>query len=608
MCGIVGLHGPQEDAWIEAMNARQVHRGPDGEGLFRDRDTGLSLAMRRLAILDAEGGAQPMSTPDGRHTIVFNGEIYNAPDLRRDLEAGGHRFRSDHSDTEVLLTLLAAEGPSALPRLDGMFAFALYDRDAGRLFCARDRLGIKPFYYAAVGGRFAFASELKSLLALPFVEPRLNPQALFHYMSLMYVPGADSIVDGVWRLPPGHHLTYRLDDGEVSVARWWRPEFGGGSAGFGLPRRVREGLADAVSRWSLSDVPIGCSLSGGLDSSSVVGLLAQAGHRVRTYSVGFTGEGEGDWNELPNARAVAEKWGTEHHEIVLQPETLLDDLPQMVWHLDEPYGGGLPSWSVFKAMGADVKVGMTGVGGDELFGNYGKWRELEGDWRERLRGPRDHSALFRREFAERYYYLPDAEKRERVFAPALSGCADTAALLQAVFDARPDLALRDRVAHTDIATQLPDEFLTMTDRFSMAHGVEARTPLLDHRFVEAMLAIPADRRTQRRDLKRLMRRAAVPLLPRHVVHAPKKGFVIPLKLWLRDRLAPLCRRLLDPDRLEAQGLFRRDFHARYVAPHVVGEADHTNRIWAALMFQLWHRVFVEGGGARPDFTLAELAE
>lgn len=608
MCGIVGIHGPQEDGWIEAMNARQVHRGPDGEGLFRNRDAHVALAMRRLAILDAEGGAQPMTTGDGRYTLVFNGEIYNAPDLRRDLEVRGMRLRSDHSDTEVLLNLLAAEGPDALHRLDGMFACAFYDRDARTLFCARDRLGIKPFYYVRTGGRFAFASELKSLLALPFVESRLNRQALFHYMSLMYVPGTDSIVEGVQRLAPGHHLTYRLDDGTVSVARWWRPEFGGGDAGFGLARRVREGMADAVERWSLSDVPVGCSLSGGLDSSGIVGLLARAGHPVRSYSVGFTGEGEEDWNELPNARAVADKWGAEHHEIVLRPEALLDDLPQMVWHLDEPYGGGLPSWSVFKAMGADVKVGMTGVGGDELFGNYGKWRELEGGWRDRLGGARDHAALFRALFAERYYYLPDAEKRDRVFGPALEDCAGTGDMLRSVYDARPDLALRDRIAHIDIVTQLPDEFLTMTDRFSMAHGVEARTPLLDHRFVESVLAIPADRRTGRRDLKRLMRRAVAPLLPRHVLNAPKKGFVIPLKLWLRDRLAPLCRRLLDPDRLEAQDLFRRDFHDAYVVPHVAGEADHTNRIWAALMFQLWHLVFVEGGGARPAFTLAELAE
>jgi asparagine synthase (glutamine-hydrolysing) len=607
MCGIVGLHGPQDDGWIEAMNARQVHRGPDGAGVFRDRDADLSLAMRRLAILDIDGGAQPMTTEDGRHTLVFNGEIYNAPALRREMEAAGHRFRSDHSDTEVLLRLLAREGAAALERVDGMFAFACYDRIAGVLFCARDRLGIKPFYYTDVGGRLAFASELKSLLALPFLDRQMNPAALFHYMSLMYVPGADSILDGVRRLPPGHHLTYRLADRSLSVARWWRPEFSGGDAA-DAEARVRDGLADAVARWSLSDVPIGCSLSGGLDSSSIVALLAQAGQKVQTYSVGFGGAGESDWDELPNARAVAEKWQTDHREIVLDPETLLDDLPQMVWHLDEPYGGGLPSWAVFKAMGAEVKVGMTGVGGDELFGNYGKWRELEGNWLDRLLSRGDPAERFRRRFVERYYYLSDDEKRAGVFDAGFADGSSTTDLLAAVYDSRSELALRDRVAHTDIATQLPDEFLTMTDRFSMAHGVEARTPFLDHRFVESVLAIPASERTARRDLKGLLRRAVAPMLPDAVVHAPKKGFVIPLKLWLRGRLAPLCRRLLAPDRLAAQALFRADFHDRYVAPHLAGRADHTQRIWAALMAQLWHRVFIEGGGARPDFSLAELAE
>ncbi len=607
MCGIVALHGPQGDGWIEAMNARQLHRGPDDAGVFRDRDASLSLAMRRLAILDIEGGNQPMATEDGRHTLVFNGEIYNAPALRAEMEAAGHRFRTDHSDTEVLLRLLESDGAAGLDRLDGMFAFASYDREEGTLFCARDRLGIKPLYYADMAGRLAIASELKSLLALPFLERRLNPAALYHYMSLMYVPGADSILDGVRRLPPGHHLTYRLADRALRIERWWQPAFGGGD-GADAEERVREGLADAVARWSLSDVPVGCSLSGGLDSSSVVALLSKAGHKVRTYSVGFSGDGEGDWDELPNARAVAEKWGTEHCEIVLDPESLLDDLPDMVWHLDEPYGGGLPSWAVFKAMGTEVKVGMTGVGGDELFGNYGKWRELEGSWLARLMPKGDPADRFRREFVERYYYLSDAEKQAAVFPSHAAPGASTADLLAAVHDSRPDLGLRDRVAHTDIATQLPDEFLTMTDRFSMAHGVEARTPFLDHRFLEAVLAIPADRRTARRDLKGLLRRAVTPLLPDTVVHAPKKGFVIPLKLWLRGRLAPLCRRLLAPERLADQGLFRPEFHDRYVEPHLAGRADHTNRVWAALMAQLWFRVFIEDGGARPGFSLAELAE
>ncbi|MBV9523294.1 MAG: hypothetical protein JO010_10905, partial [Alphaproteobacteria bacterium] len=223
MCGIAGLHGRQEDPWIAAMNERLVHRGPDDAGIFRDREASLALAMRRLAIIDLAGGRQPMSTSDGRFTLVFNGEIFNAPELRAALEAAGEHFSSDHSDTEILLRLLAREGKAVLPRLNGMFAFALYDRAAGTLLLARDRFGIKPLYWVESAGRFAFASELKALLALPFIERRLDRQSVWHFMSLMYVPGRATILDGIARLGPGECLSYRLADGAVAVERWWRP-------------------------------------------------------------------------------------------------------------------------------------------------------------------------------------------------------------------------------------------------------------------------------------------------------------------------------------------------------------------------------------------------
>jgi len=364
MCGVVGIHGPQEPSWIEMMNASILHRGPDDEGYYRDPQRQLSLAMRRLAIVDLAGGHQPMSTRDGRYTIVFNGEIYNAPVLREQLRGTGTEFSTDRSDTEIVLQLYAKHGREVLGYLNGMFAFAVFDREQETLFLARDRLGIKPLYYVDVGGRFAFASELKALLALPILERTLDKESLYHYMSLMYVPGERSIVRGVQRLPPGHSLMYSLQSRRVEMRKWWRPMI----RPLSLSRsewvaQLREGLEGAVRRWSLSDVPVGCSLSGGLDSSSIVALLARSGQRVRTYSLGFAGSGENEWNELPLARKVAEKWGTEHHEIVLDAESLLDDLLRMVWHLDEPYGGGLPSWSVFRFMSEDVKVAMTGSGG-----------------------------------------------------------------------------------------------------------------------------------------------------------------------------------------------------------------------------------------------------
>lgn len=609
MCGIVGIIGPQKDAWISLMNGEIHHRGPDDNGVFRDRNAGVTLAMTRLAIIDLAGGHQPMSTPDGRYTIVFNGEIFNAADLRAELEAEGQVFRTAHSDTEVLLYLMARQGKAALTKLNGMFAFALWDEVAQELLCARDRFGIKPFYFSASGGRLALASELKSLLALPWVERTVDHDSLYHYMSLMYVPGDETAIAGVSRLPGGHWLSWTAAQG-VTQGRWWSPQIGGRAA---MSReeavqRIRAALETAVARWATSDVPIGCSLSGGLDSSAIVGLLAQQGHQLRTYSVGFTGKGEERWNELPLARAVAERWCTEHQEIVLDPLSLLDDLIQMVWHLDEPYGGGLPSWSVFKQMSRSVKVGMTGSGGDELFGNYGKWRELEGGWLQRNLG-RTHTDAesFRKRFFERYYYLSDAAKQSHVLQHAPTQ-GDTCAWLYAHgFTREGAVDVRDRCALTDIVTQLPEEFLMMTDRFSMAHSVEARTPFLDNELADLVLSLPSHLRTRRDDLKGLLRDAVADVLPPPLVNAPKRGFVIPLTLWLRGTLRPLVERLLASERLAAQELLKPEFYARYVQPHLDGRQDNTQVVWAALMFQLWYLVFIEGNGQKPDFNIRDLA-
>lgn len=612
MCGIVGIHGPQEDSWIERMNAIQAHRGPDDSGLFRDRDAGLALAMRRLAIIDLADGRQPMSTADGRFTIVFNGEIYNAPELRREMEGRGVAFATDHSDTEVVLNLYAERGADCLAPLNGMFAFALYDRDRRTLFCARDRVGIKPFYYWQGGGRFAFASELKSLLTLPVVERSVDPQSLFHYMSLMFVPGERTILGGVRRLPPGHSLSYRFDTGDLRIERWWRltidPQTGIGEAAW--RERVRNALAAAARRWTLADVPVGCLLSGGLDSSAVVGLLARDGMTVNTYSLGFAGPGEEAWSELPLARAVADRWGARHREIVLDPETLLDDLPAMAWHMDEPYGGGLPSWSVFKHMDGDVKVALTGTGGDELFGNYFKFTPFESRlWPSRLyaRGPVERQR-FHRQFHDTHYYCPDAAKRTRVFAAGIDAPINTGDLLFDHFSAMADPTVRDRTTRTDFETQLPEEFLAMTDRFSMAHSIEARTPFLDHELIETVMRIPAAQRLHRRRYKQLLKRAIADLLPAPLLDAQKKGFVIPLKLWLRGRLRPVAERLLAPERLRTQGIFNPSFFDWAVRPHLEGTADNTTLVWGALMFQIWHAVFMESdAGARPSWDAKALA-
>jgi len=616
-----------------------AHRGPDDFGEYHDPEGDVAIAVRRLSILDLAGGHQPMSNQDGTVWIVFNGEIYNSPEIRARLIAKGYRFVTMNSDTEVLLHLYEEKQESMLRDLNGMFAFVVYDRARRLLFGARDRIGIKPLYYSRQPGLFAFGSELKSLLTLPTIKREVHRQSIFHYMTLLHIPGESTIFSDIRRLAPGHWFKFDVATQELTLQSYWRLDVrqAENRSEAEWCALIRHELREAVRRWTLSDVPIACSLSGGIDSSTIVGLLREIGYgRVRTYSLGFTGQGEEGWNELDLARQVAKHWETDHHEIVLQPEELLNDLVQMVWHLDEPYGGGLPSWYVFRLMSSDVKVGLTGTGGDELFGNYGKFLRFEGSpvlgtvlnhrglteagkrlpwwvwsaWRkaagaipdgllhvQRKQRLIELEQLCRAPFGHHYYaiqaYFADRAKRETVFNGACEGLDDTEAYLQRLYDKARATSARDGVAYVDFQTQLSEEYLMMTDRLSMAHSLEARVPFLDHEFVEMIFRIPSSIRTRPGDLKYLLKKAVEDLLPKGILGMRKRGFVIPIRLWLRGPLRPLAIRLLSPERLRRQGIFRPSFYRRYVQPHLEGQRDYTWQVWAALMFQLWHFVFIE---------------
>ncbi len=598
MCGIAGIAGTPDSALLDRLARSLVHRGPDGGAAVCLEN--VALVARRLAILDLDGGDQPMEGAEA--TIVFNGEIYNAPELRRELERDGVRFETDHSDTEVVLRLYERLGSAALPRLNGMFAFVVHDRRRGRLFGARDRLGIKPLYYAQPGGAFAFASELKTLLLVPGIGREIDRESLFHYLSLRFVPGERSILAGIRRLPPGHWFSYDLGSGVLELERWWRLRFEPDAepARAEWKARLREALRCAVSRWTLSDVPVACSLSGGLDSSSIVALLAQSGFGdLRTYTLGLSSPEDKSLDELPLARALAARYGARHHELAVDADELLADLLAMVWSLDEPYGGGLPSWYVFRFMAGDVKVGLTGTGGDELFGNYRRFVPFEQGRLARLR-----RGDVRRYHFEPSYYLRDAEKRELLD----TSTEDTSAYLQRVYDVSGSSSSRDSVLYLDASTQLPDEFLHMTDRFSMAHSLEARTPYLDHELVELVASIPPALRVSADDPKGLLREAVADLLPREHLDAPKRGFVFPLARWLRGELAPLAARLLSDEHLASQGIFRPGLADRYLRPHLEGRRNEAERLWPLLMFQLWHLLYVEEAlEAAPTFAWSDIA-
>lgn len=649
MCGICAVIGIRDEEVLARMNARMVHRGPDDAGEYWSRVHNVGLAMRRLSIIDVAGGHQPMHNETETIWIVFNGEIYNSPELRAELQAKGHRFYTDHSDTETIIHLYEEMGQDCLTKLNGMFGLVIYDQKKETIFAARDRMGIKPLYFVETFWGLSIASELKCLLDLPGFEKKVDRRALFNYLSLLYVPGTETIFDGVRRLAPGTRMLYHIPTRSMKISRFWNidatiKEQRSEQEWCGL---IKEQMKVAIKRRLLSDVPVGCLLSGGLDSSAIVGLLAEMGcPDIKTYSLGFTAEGEDSWNELPLAREVAQRYGTDHHELVLDPNTFLDDLPSLVWHLDEPYAGGLPAYYVYKFMRRDVTVGVNGTGGDELFGNYGKcisfwnqpgarmaWHYRQSSkfltdtfWKpasliaRRLRhlgvSPKGmnplanvahHAHLISYYFyAGRWYYFDDETKRRRIF-PFRTQNMSTAALLQEIFDECRSEHPGDCIAYLDFKTQLSEEFLFNIDRLSMANSLEARVPFLDHEMVELAFRIGYNTRSRQGDLKYLWKKTIGDLLPPNLLTAPKKGFVIPITKWLRGSLKPLVQTLLQPERLLKQGMLRPEVYDIYVRPHIEAERDFTWQVWALLMFQLWHVVFMERDpSTKPSFSWRDL--
>ena len=595
MCGIVGFTGPTDTKLIRKMNDVQVHRGPDSEGFAEFPHEGVSLAARRLQIIDIERGEQPMVSARGRSTIVFNGEVFNSPDLRKQLLSLGVPFNSGHSDTEVVVNIYDENGPAGVTQLNGMFAFVVFDHEKRRLFGARDRFGIKPLYYSTAGGRFAFASELKSLLTLPWIHKELDPQAVFHYLSFQSVPAPLSIFQGIHKLEPGQSFIYDTQSHRLDTSYYWVPSIAQlDNAPVVDPSvTLRVALDRAVSRWSTSDVGVVSSLSGGIDSALVTALHAVSTAKTDTFTLGFSGNQ--DFDERRYARLVATKYANEHHEIEIGPGDVLNELDQMVWHLDEPYGGGLPSWFIFKSMGAKSKVALTGVGGDELFGNYGKWVAFE-SWRARVKLATGRLRMSRNRWpiGSRYHPLifGDSGKRQALQPGILSGVEQASEeMIEALWD--PTHNPRNAITLVDLRQQLPNEFLAMVDRFSMAHSVEARTPFLDNEFVDMVLTLPSHQRSAEGDHKATLKRAALELIPDAVLTQPKRGFVLPLGAWVRNEFRHLAETHLAPKVLEQQGIFRSTLWDSLIMPTLHSDASDPSRLWTLLMFQLWHKRFLD---------------
>jgi len=642
MCGITGAiwNSPSaalDAATLERMTALVAHRGPDDSGRYASDCRvngaegpmpGIALGHRRLSIIDPTGRGEPLANEDGTVWLVFNGEIYNFRPLRERLIAAGHQFQTA-GDAETIIHLYEEEGEDFARHLWGMFALAIWDSRRRQLVLARDRLGKKPLVYSLQPNRLLFASELKCLLAVPGVSREVDPRAIDAYLAYQYVPHPQTIFRGISKLPPAHYAVWR--EGRLEVKRYWQPDL---SRQIDRPwddyaAELRELLTDAVRLRLQSDVPLGAFLSGGIDSSIVVGLMRRlcgdgGDGRVKTFSIGFSNP---RYDETRWAREVAQRFGTDHHELRVEPRAL-DILPKLIWHYDEPFAdsSAVPTWYVSELARREVKVVLTGDGGDELFAGYDRYRAVRLAARlDRLPRPVKRllaSASMQRlaktcgggRFGRRFErfaavlgqtpvrrYLDwvgifDDPSRHALwsddFKSRLNGF-DAAEFLELAWQASGERDAVTAASLTDLTTYLPCDLLVKVDIASMAHGLECRQPFLDHRLVELAAAMPVRFKQRSGRGKRILRHAMADLLPASVQRRPKMGFGVPIEEWLREELREMVRdALLGPTAI-ARGYFRPNAVRRLVDEHQSGQRNHAAQIWSLLVLELWHRQWVD---------------
>src|SRR5437867_6800670 len=627
MCGIVGIvklnqRETVDEARLKRMRDVLRHRGPDGEGLWIEGPVG--LGMRRLAIVDVLGGRQPMANEDGTVWIVYNGEVYNHAGLRPGLEQRGHCYRT-RSDTETILHLYEEEGERCVERLQGMFAFALWDRKRARLLLARDRLGIKPLYYAWTDHELVFASEIKAILAGGPVRPALNEAIVPEFLARGFVAGEETFFCGVHKLLPGRTLSWSCADGPRQRRYWRMPITTDNGAPGTLEdcgRDVRARLAEAVRSHLMSDVPLGLFLSGGIDSSGLAALMApMVKEPIRTFAVGFA---DLEANELTYARLAARWVGAEHREVVVSPTEFFDALPQLVWHEDEPitFPSSIPLHFVSRLAREHVKVVLTGEGADELFLGYPRhwvtawnerlgrlyWASVTGALRgkvtrlaqglpQRLRkyagrtflalepGPR---ALFFENFAA----FPESVQPQLLANPGLLTARDPYADSLRCYEEATG-GTRERMSHTDPQTYLVDPQMKQ-DQTSMAASIESRVPYLDHQFVEHVAAIPGRFKLRGWQTKAVLRAALRDRVPREILARRKMGFPVPVGRWFRGPFWPVVQEFVLGPRALQRGLFEPAFLRRLAEDHRAGTVAHAHRLWLLVNLEIWHRIFLDG--------------
>ncbi len=630
MCGICGLYNfgsgePADEQVLRRMMALLRHRGPDDEGTYLSPTCpALGLGHTRLSIIDIAGGHQPLANEDGSVWVILNGEIYNYKELRADLEARGHRFRTE-TDTETIVHLYEESGTGCLGHLRGMFAFALWDEGRRRLFLARDRLGQKPLVYWTDGRRFCFASEAKALLQVPGVPRELEPEALHHYLTLAYVPAPLTMFRGIKKLSPAHFLL--VGERVAQPTRYWQPGFHREERRYeeAYAEELRETLREATRLRLRSDVPLGAFLSGGIDSSITVALMSTLTEQpVKTFSIGSE---EKAYDEVAYARLIAERYHTDHREFTVRPDCLAV-LPRLIWFYGEPFAdsSAIPTYYVSGITRRFVTVALTGDAGDECFAGYPRYRavKLAGYfdrlprvlrraiasplW-QRLPSSLEQKSALRRlkkllaalalphelRYLTWIAYFTEEQKRalyQGNLARPTAGL-DTADLLAARFADVPDRDPLTATTYVDLMTYLPDDLLVKVDVASMAHSLECRSPFLDHHVVELAARMPIELKLRAFKSKYLLKRTFRDLLPRQILHRRKMGFAVPLARWLRNELQGFLKDVLLGSSALSRGYFRRQVVNQLIEEHVAGVFDHAYRLWALLWFELWCQMFLD---------------
>lgn len=631
MCGIAGFidlweaggvrEAGERTAILDSMCRIIAHRGPDDQGTMLK--PGVALGMRRLSIIDLAGGHQPISGEDGSATIVFNGEIYNFQELTPNLKDRGHRFKT-HSDTESIVHSYEEFGVDCVQDLRGMFAFAIWDDKNRKLFVARDRAGKKPLYYTLTrGGAFVFGSELKVLLQHPEVEREIDPKALDSYFTLGYVPDPYSIFKNIHKLPPGHYLNFT--DGTVTVKQYWDFQFNAAEyvREEDCLEELRFLLDESVRLRLISDVPLGAFLSGGIDSSTIVGLMARhLDQPVKTFSIGFR---EDSYNELKYARMTAQKFGTDHHEFFVTPE-ICSVVDELAWYMDEPFAdqATIPNYVVSKLAREHVKVVLSGDGGDELFAGYTRYvvaqsrasfdlipqtlrQGLQPLSKHLPHGTKGRNYLFNISLDPISRYLDSVSifsslNRQTLYTNDFRKAVGVDTYVPKLFRELNSKVTSgeplDRLLYIDSKTYLPSDILAKVDRMSMAVSLEARAPLLDHKLIDFVCRMPAAFKLAGSQTKHLLKRAVADLVPHDILNRPKQGFGVPIQDWINQQLRSRIRDTLTEPRTLQRGYVDPKYVNVLLNEHDRGRRDHSDGLWALMMLELWHRQFIDQVGSR----------